>query len=61
MFIKGHLHSLLNFYHPSNLPTVPFLLGKMHENKKKNTGEENSAKILQILVRIRASFFLPEQ
>ena len=35
MFIKGHLHSLLNFYHQSNLLPVPFLLRKMHENKKK--------------------------
>lgn len=54
MFIKGHLHSLLHFYPQSNLLSVPFLLRKMHENKKR--GEENSAKILQKLVRICASF-----
>lgn len=60
MFIKGHLHSLLHFYPQSNLLLVHFLLRKMHENKK-ITGEENPAKISQILVRICASFFLPEQ
>lgn len=48
------------FYSQSNLSPVPFLLSNMHENKKKKkfTGEENSAKILQKLVRICASFFL---
>lgn len=56
MFIKGHLHSLLHFYTQSNLPPVPFPLRKMHENKKKIIGEENSAKISQTLVRICAFF-----
>lgn len=46
------------FYSQSNLSPVPFLLSNMHENKKKKfTGEENSAKILQKLVRICAFFF----